>query len=430
MMSEVVQKQQGRQSVVVIVAIVVVVLALLYIVYTYATSDNGAQGSSVSGIQNTRGSESKESERYSEVLNQYNNQESAKAEQEKSTYLSVLSTNATDVNAQPQPQLPPPPQPVEVQYAPAPQQQYATQQQPEQQDDKQLIAQVDGMMKTWAAKGHGAAIAADDGKEYAASIQRVNGSSAGNGGTGTNASVQKIVDDFALVPAILNTDLDTDENSVVTATIPAGKYKGAVLYAMGYNRVTNTIDMTFTAMRFNGKSYKVNAKPVDQTTSRTALSGDVNNRYFTRIVIPAIATGLGRAGQLYSQAASQNIITSNGAIVQTYPETPSGKAVGGTIAGGMAEQTGRVLASDAAQMPIKRVSVKKGTTIGIQFIGPVLSSDEYVDNANQIQTGNLSTPASPANTRYPMPQSNNNNQQYGVTYAAPYPMPFSGGAAQ
>lgn len=408
MMSEVVQKQQGRQSMVLIGAIVIVVIALLYIAYTYATSDSGEQNSHVSGLQNTRGTDTKESERYSEILNQHNTQESSKAEQEKQTYLSVLSTNATDVNAQPQPQLPPPPQPVEIQYAPPPQQQQV-QQQPEQQEDKQLISQVQGMMQQWQAKGHGTATVSSDAASYAASIQRVNAGSNGTGTTSNGVLAQKIVEDFALVPAILNTDLDTDENSVVTAIIPTGKYKGAVLYAMGYKRVTNTIDMTFTAMRFNGKSYKINAKPVDQSTSRTSLSGDVNNRYFSRIIVPAIATGLGKAGQLYANSASEYII-SNGTVVQTYPQTPSGKAVGGVIAGGTAEQAGKVLANDASQMPVKRVTLSKGTTIGIQFIGPVLSTDEYIENANQINANNLQAPAT--NSSYPIPQNNNSNNGY------------------
>lgn len=419
-MSEGIQNQQGRQGKVVIVLIAIAVLAICYIAYSYAMSGKEEQGSHVSGMNNNRGTDSKESEHYSEVLNQYNNQQSAKAEQEKSTYLSVLSTNSSDVQAQ-QPQLPPPPPPVEVQYAQQPQQQYA-QQQTVQEDDSNpnLLKQVEGMVSTWSAKPHGEARVGkvegyvstlENSGQY--KVQNVNSS---------QAPAQKIVEDFALVPAILNTDLDTDENSVVTAIVPTGKYKGAILYAMGYRRVTNTIDMTFTAMQFKGRSYKVNAKPVDQHTNRTTLSGDVNNRYFTRIVIPALATGLGKAGQLYSQAASQNIITSNGAIVQTYPDTPDGKAVGGTIAGGMAEQAGRVLASDASQMPIKRVALRKGTTIGIQFLGPVLSSDDMAEGAGNIETGSLGRPASDANTRYPMPESNNQRQY------PPQPYPYQLGA--
>lgn len=418
-MSEGIQNQQGRQGKVVIALIAVAVLAICYIAYSYAMSGKAEQGSHVSNMNNNRATDSKESEHYSEVLNQYNTQKSAKAEQEKATYLSVLSTNSSDIKQQ-QPQLPPPPPPVEVQYSQQPQQQYAQQQTvQEETSNPNLLKQVEGIVSTWVAKPHAEARI---GKvvDYVNTLENSGEYKVKN----LNASqtpVQKVIEDFALVPAILNTDLDTDENSVVIAIVPTGKYKGAILYAMGYRRITNTIDMTFTAMQFKGRSYKINAKPVDQHTNRTTLSGDVNNRYFTRIVIPALATGLGKAGQLYSQAASQNIITSNGAIVQTYPSTPDGKAVSGTIAGGMAEQAGRVLANDASQMPIKQVELRKGTTIGIQFLGPVLSSDDMAENIGNLETSSLGRPASDANTRYPMPESNN-QRQYPMTQPYPYQM--------
>jgi len=429
-----VQTQQARQSKVVIGAIVVAVIALLYIVYTYAMNGKSKQQSQVSGLANTHGVDSKESEHYQQVLNKYNNEQSDKADQSGKTYLSILSTNSADVpQTQQQPQLPPPPAPVQVQYQ---QQQPVQEQQSAAQSDEQLQVQVQGMMKGWSSQQHGIARVAADGKEYVQSLQATTNAQNGILPSGQKIPAYKVVDDFALVPAILGTDLDTDENSVVTATVPTGKYQGAILYAMGYRRITNTIDMTFTAMQFNGRSYKITAKPVDQHSMRTSLSGDVSNRYFSRIIIPALATGIGKAGQLYAQAASQNIITPQGGVIQTYPEAPSGKAVGGTIAGGFAEQTGRVLASDASQIPIKQVVVPKGVTIGIQFIGPVLSSDDMSQAANQqapdnkgtgIDTSAVSKPASDANSKYPMPQPSQ-PQQPMVGYQLPAAYQSSPGA--
>ncbi len=54
--------------------------------------------------------------------------------------------------------------------------------------------------------------------------------------------------------------------------------------------------------------------------------------------------------------------------------TPDGKAVAGTIIGGMGEQAGRVLADDAARLPIKQVTVDRNQLIGIQFVAPVYES--------------------------------------------------------
>lgn len=49
----------------------------------------------------------------------------------------------------------------------------------------------------------------------------------------------------------------------------------------------------------------------------------------------------------------------------------------------MGQQAGKVLANDAANMPQKQVIRPMGSTIGIQFIGPVMASDALDKNAIQ-----------------------------------------------
>lgn len=237
-------------------------------------------------------------------------------------------------------------------------------------------------MANWAPVPHSTARVSTDSVDYAKSLTHESEAPAQVQQAAAAAAAKvKVVEDFALVPAMLQTAIDTDENSVVRAYIPNGQYAGAVVFAMGYKRITNSVDMTFSYMQWQGHSYKVTAKAMDQTTMRTALSGDVNKRYFSRIIIPAIAMGIGRTGQLFEQGAAQNIITPQGGVIQTYPSTPSWSAVGGTIAGGMGQQAGQVLANDAANMPVKQVLIQKDTPIWIQFIGPVLASDDVAAGA-------------------------------------------------
>ncbi|MNJ49454.1 hypothetical protein D3C77_446840 [compost metagenome] len=216
------------------------------------------------------------------------------------------------------------------------------------------------------------------------------------GQTQNSEPVVKILDDFIRIPALLATDLDTDENSVVFAVVPSGPYQGLTVIAQGYKRINESIDMTFTVMKWRGRSYNITAKAIDQNSLRSALSGEVNNRYFTRIILPAIAAGIGRTGQLYEQSSSQNIITPQGGVIQTYPSTPDGKAVAGTMIGGIGEAAGRVLAQDAAQIPTKQVLIPKNETIGIQFMAPVLSTDDLSAGASAPVTDlkALSQPAS------------------------------------
>jgi intracellular multiplication protein IcmE len=381
------QSDVGRQSKVVVIGIVVTCLTLGYIVITWF--GNGLnKPSQISAMQTVgRGTTTKESEHYSQVLNRYNRAKASSAEQTGESYLSVLSNRTNNVAEQPASQSQAQPQSQHSQQQVVYYQQMAPQNaSQDQQRAKEIADQTAGLMSNWSPVAHTTARVSSDGVDYASSITRMVDRTADSLQTQqSNAAALatiKIIEDFALIPALLDTDIDTDENSMVTAHIPSGQYAGAKVFAMGYKRLTNTVDMTFTFMKWQGRSYKITAKAVDQISMRTALSGEVNNRYFSRIILPAIAMGIGRAGQLYEQASAQNIVTPQGGVIQTYPSTPSATAVGSTILGGIANQAGQVLANDAANLPAKQVLIARDTTIGIQFIGPVLASDDVAVSAS------------------------------------------------
>lgn len=377
------QSDVGRQGKIIAIGVLVTLAVIGYIVATYL-SNSSRRNSQISVVtQNQRGSETEESQRYSEILSRYNQENAKEAAQTGTTYLSVLSSRKNEVPAQPTPQTAPPSEPITptqpVRYT----QQVAYRPQQQQQRPN---PQVSGLLSGWVAVPHAAASVTEE-EYYSSSINTQQNTAGGNrdrNGSAPQIPATVIVEDFALVPAILKTDIDTDEDSMVMAYVPSGPYQGAMVYAMGYSRVTSTVDMTFTYMRFRGQSYNITAKPVDQQTRRTTLSGEVNNRYFQRIVLPAVAAGLGRTGQLYEQANSQNIITNQGAVIQTYPTTPRASAVAGTMIGGMGNQAGQVMAQDAQRIPPKQVLIPQGTTIGIQFIGPVLSTDAINEQSGSI----------------------------------------------
>jgi len=409
-----------RQGWVIIVAIIALTVAIGYIVLSYVQKQN-ARPSQLTRVQTSHERPGAESERYSEILDKYNRKNADDAEHEGDTYLSVLSSKIDDVPIEDTPKTKPAPPPQQIQP------QVIYQQAPRRNDPKDTDDRMKNLLGNWTSQPHAVAHVSD-GAAYAKTIAPATREASNikqAAMTTIDPPAQKVVGDFEMLPALLDTDLDTDEQSVVRATIPTGKYKGAVVYAMGYKRVTNSVDMTFTYMKLAGRSYKITAKAVDQQSGRTTLSGEVNNRYFSRIILPAIAGGIGRAGQLYEQSAAQNIITPQGGVIQTYPENPSGRAVAGTILGGIGAQAGRVLASDAAQMPIKQVLIPAGTTIGVLFIGPVLATDDVaIDatgpnrlNPNEIDLGQ---PASP------MPKM---PVDYGYDYGGyngSYPTPMHG----
>jgi intracellular multiplication protein IcmE len=271
----------------------------------------------------------------------------------------------------------------------------------EQQRQQKIDEQITAMLANWSAAPHGASTVSETYAGYAQSVntQKVVGTLAEVGEGGESSApeepVVKILPDYARLAGLLETNIDTDEDSDVIAFVPSGPYKGLKVYATGYKRINKTVDMTFNAMVWRGKTYNITAKAVDKDSLRTSLSGEVNNRYFERIILPAIAAGIGSAGQLYEQSSAQNVITPEGGIIQTYPETPNSTAVIGSVIGGAGEQAGKVLAADAALIPPKQVLIPSMTTIGIQFIGPVLSSDEIAPGAQPDSlSGGLTSSAS------------------------------------
>lgn len=313
-----------------------------------------------------------DNELYNHTLESYNNLNAQKAIEDGESYLSVLSNKNAKVEKSPEPEKiniePPTPTPAPTiiyknKYVRVP---------PNELINEQTMA----ILANWSTQPvHSTVRVSNDFDEYKNSLVQKVAENTGNS-FAENSSV--LISAFTLVPAILETDIDTDENSIVSVYIPTGKYKGARLFAMGYKLLTNTVDMTFTSMEYKGQSYEIIAKPIDTQSMRSSLSGSVNNRWFTRVIIPAIANGIGKTGQLYEQASSQNILP-NGNVIQSYPEHPSSSAVNGTIIGGIANQMGKVLSEDAAKMPVKQVLISKNTTIGIRFLADVVPTHTSLD---------------------------------------------------
>lgn len=170
--------------------------------------------------------------------------------------------------------------------------------------------------------------------------------------------------------------VDSDNASPpVLARFLSGPYAGAILKAPGGAVLSgNGVMVHFTEMALGGTEYKIDAYALDQETLTASISTDVNNRYFSRIILPSLLKGIGGTGDLYAQANTQ--VVSNGLNTTTSrPDSPDGKAVAGIIVGGTAGQAAKVLSQDAARLPVKQVTVKKGQVIAIQFVNGVYSGD-------------------------------------------------------
>ncbi len=191
-----------------------------------------------------------------------------------------------------------------------------------------------------------------------------------------------IIPALTRVPAYIETAVDSDNTtSQVVANIPAGPWAGARLHAARVTLVGDGVEINFTRMFWQGTEYKVNAWAQDQKTLQSSVASDVNHRYVSRILLPAILGGIGEVGSLYKSANTQ--ILSNQYSTVTSTAMPSGKVVGGVIAGGTAEKAASVLQQDAAKLPATQVTVNRNETIAIQFVDGVYSTDAIKPGASR-----------------------------------------------
>ena len=216
------------------------------------------------------------------------------------------------------------------------------------------------------------------------------------------AAVQKV--DRMLIPAgtrtpaVIDTAVDSDNaNSKVVAHIPAGRYAGAQLIAAGAQLAGDGVSVHFTELIWNNLCYKADAWALQDDTLQSSVASDVNNRYVSRIILPAIAHGIGQVGQLYADANTQILSTDYGEVTANV-DSPDAQAVTGVIVGGMADQAGQVMASDAARLPVKQVTVDRGQTIAVLFMKPVMDSDNQTAGSPTDSTPQAAqiSPANPA----------------------------------
>ncbi|QBI65778.1 traO protein (plasmid) [Pseudomonas syringae] len=191
---------------------------------------------------------------------------------------------------------------------------------------------------------------------------------------------------------VIDIGVDSDNSTTPVLGKLSGPYAGAVLKAPeGARLAGDGVVIHFTEMAFKGVNYKVDAYALQDDTLLANVASEVNHRYMSRIVLPAVLGGIGNISDMYSQANTQ--VLSNGFSTQTArPGMPDGTAVAGTILGGAAGQAAKVLTDDAARTPATQVNVFKGQVVAIQFMRGVYAGDAVAPG----RSGETVQPAAPA----------------------------------
>lgn len=216
----------------------------------------------------------------------------------------------------------------------------------------------------------------------------------------SSTPVVTIIPAFTRVPATIETAIDSDNTgSQVIARVHGGPFAGAIVHTATVKLVGDGVEVHFTRLLWQGQEYKVNAYALSQDTLQSSVATDVNHRYISRILLPAVLGGIGEVGSLYKSA--NTTILSNQYSTTTSTAMPSGKVVGGVITGGAAEKAANVLQQDAAKLPATQVTVKHNELIALQFIDGVYSTDVIRKGQSRQQTATLAT-AIPAAVKTPL----------------------------
>ncbi|ECH1797478.1 conjugal transfer protein TraO [Salmonella enterica] len=191
----------------------------------------------------------------------------------------------------------------------------------------------------------------------------------------TTATSRINIPGLSRYPGTIDTAIDSDNpESKVIAVIPAGKLQGAQLAAPNVQLAGDGVIVNFKTLAFNGMTCTIDAYAQDDETQRSSIASDVNHRYFTRIILPAVANGLGKGGQMYEDSNTQ-ILTTNSGTVTGRTGTPDSKALAGVIVGGIGQQAAQVMTQDASRLPVTQVNVDRRQVVSILFMKPVTDKD-------------------------------------------------------
>lgn len=236
---------------------------------------------------------------------------------------------------------------------------------------------------------------------WVSSIMPATPSYGGIGGSSASVPAIELIPAFTRAVGSITIGVDSDNSSTpVIGTIWSGPYSGATFKADRSQLAGDGVVIHFTTMYWNHKTYTVDAYALKDSTLMANVSTNVNHRYWSRILLPAIASGIGKAGQLY-QDANTDILTDGYSTVTSHASMPNGTAVGGVIAGGTAAEAANVLKQDAAKLPATQVTVDAGQPVYIQFMASVTTADEVTQKGTSSTTsttntqGNSQLPARP-----------------------------------
>ncbi|EBY5691784.1 hypothetical protein D5C20_19235 [Salmonella enterica subsp. enterica serovar Enteritidis] len=379
----------GKKTLALIGVAVIIVAAAGYLGWGWMQQSAVPESQyNLSRVANNAPLSAQESRQYRELLKLSNQQGAQAAEREGNSFVASLSESQQTDDAPVIPRVAPVPVTLNTQVDSS---QYETGQQGGLNDEQKqqvtnLLTQLNARWQTSdmqlaAAFGSEGQDGQSPFSQWAQSVPGLVSSppqpvTQGAAGTAATTATSRInIPGLSRYPGTIDTAIDSDNpESKVIAVIPAGKLQGAQLAAPNVQLAGDGVIVNFKTLAFNGMTCTIDAYAQDDETQRSSIASDVNHRYVTRIILPALANGLGKVGQLYEDSNTQ-ILTTNSGTVTGRTGTPDSKAVAGVIAGGIGQQAAQVMTQDASRLPVTQVNVDRRQVVSILFMKPVTDKD-------------------------------------------------------
>lgn len=366
-----------------------------YWLLSWLNHDGAASDSAVNlnGTASNAGTLTMESPRYRELLKASNDRGAQEAVRTNTSFIASLPVGL-ETNEPPPDKRPEPPRPVVPEPMPPPRQN--SNQANEQQANEKRQEQLQKLLTRISTAQAGGEVPVP--ATTLASVTRTS--------PVTDVDIQteakgKTESEEVFIPALtrasgyMETAVDSDNpNSEVVAVIPAGPLAGARLHSSSVKLAGNGLDIRFTSMSWNGTELNVNASAQSEKDLMSSVASDVNHRWGTHIVLPAVLGGLGDLGGLYKDANTQVMQSSVGTVTGRVGK-PDGSTVAGVMVGGTAQTGAEVIRQEMTREPFRQVKVKQKEVISILFVDSVTSKD-IVSNRKATRPAVSSTVSTPA----------------------------------
>lgn len=199
--------------------------------------------------------------------------------------------------------------------------------------------------------------------------------SAINGTDATQLDVEEV--EIILIPsgtinyAQILVEANSDVPGPVLAQLVSGPLRGARLIG-DFTVKGKYLVLQFDSIVIDGINQPVSAIAIDPNTTLPGVASEVNNRYFSRVLLPAAARFLEGVGSAIAEDSQTTVTVSRDTVIQEQSNLDFEQEVGRGVEAGF-EEIADFMEKEANGIR-RLVRVQRGTPVGIFFTEPVLEA--------------------------------------------------------